>query len=182
MSKSESVQLQAIRRALALGYTVDTSLGVILDPEGHALVPSVFKSAKDSYPRVSLCGQRVSVHKVVAYALWGDAAFAPGVHVRHLNGDRGDASASNLALGTPSQNAYDKPDHVRSHMARVARAAQGPVPHNRVLDKNTIDSILADNPYDAQGRVITGFLGKWAARLGITKAAISMALKSRRIG
>jgi hypothetical protein len=43
---------------------------------------------------------------------------APGYHVRHLNGDPGDDHPSNLAWGTPTENAADTVTHGRTTRGR----------------------------------------------------------------
>jgi len=169
--------VQALQRD---GYSVDLEQGRVLNALGVPLGVTLTRSAKDGYPKVKLRGRTVPVHKVVAYVLWGDNAFAPGIHVRHLDGNRENTKASNLALGTPSQNAFDKPADVRSAMAKVARAAQKS-PCNKILNEDVMARLIKDDPFDLYGHVKIGFLGKWAQALGITKSAISQALKKHRL-
>jgi hypothetical protein len=51
----------------------------------------------------------VLVHQLVAYSKFGEAMFEPGVVVRHLNDDPLDNSWDNIVLGTPRDNALDRP-------------------------------------------------------------------------
>ena len=59
-----------------------------------------------SYPSGS---RNRTVHSLVAEAFLGPRPT--GMEVRHLDGDRGNASARNLAYGSPSENAADKARH-----------------------------------------------------------------------
>lgn len=61
----------------------------------------------------------VPCHKAVAFMEWGDAAFADGVHVRHLNGDKLDFSVGNLKIGSPSENYADKSTENRFRVASL---------------------------------------------------------------
>jgi hypothetical protein len=68
----------------------------------------------NGYPAVSLAraGERkqFNVHRLIAWTFLGpqDVRFQ---HVRHLNGQREDCRSSNLAYGTPLQNAADRDLH-----------------------------------------------------------------------
>jgi hypothetical protein len=130
--------LLAIKDALANGYRVDTERGLIIGLKGRPL--TIACRGSQVYPSVPLVTPNmprrfysVPAHKVIAYAIWGDAAFAVGVEVRHLKSDRCDIRGSNLALGTSSQNQLDKAPEVRRRAAVLARRAQGPVALNRKL-------------------------------------------------
>lgn len=100
----------------APGYYV-TDSGRVLSTTGWRGV-SVRELAqspdKDGYMRVRLTPPsgkqvRASVHSLVARAFHG--ACPPGQQCRHLNGDKLDNRASNLAWGTPVQNANDRDAH-----------------------------------------------------------------------
>lgn len=68
------------------------------------------------YYRVDLCRdatvRHALVHRVVCMAFHG--LPLPGQEVRHLNGDRKDNRAENLAWGTKKQNADDRSRHGRA--------------------------------------------------------------------
>lgn len=81
------------------------------------------------------------VHLFAAYVFYGVSAFEKGVVVRHLNANTLDCSKVNLVLGTPSENENDKPKHVRSRSARIARAAQGKRPLNAKLTDDQVSEI-----------------------------------------
>lgn len=76
------------------------------------------------YPQVNLSKEGRTkthmVHRLVAAAFLG--ARPKGFHVRHLDGDKWNASATNLAYGTAKQNMED--------MARHGRVPKG-VSHGR---------------------------------------------------
>jgi len=62
----------------------------------------------------------LGVHLLQAYQKFGDGMFQPGIQVRHLNNNSADNSRRNIGLGTPSQNAYDRPEIERKkHAAKV---------------------------------------------------------------
>lgn len=51
----------------------------------------------------------VKVHKLVAYQIYGLAAFEEGTQIRHLNNIKTDNSPSNIAIGTQLDNTGDLP-------------------------------------------------------------------------
>jgi hypothetical protein len=67
---------------------------------------------RDGYPKVTLSGgkhkrqKQVTVHRLVMLAFEGPRP--PGMEIRHLDSDPGNARRSNLAYGTHSQNEHDK--------------------------------------------------------------------------
>lgn len=84
----------------------------------------------DGYPcvRVVINGRRrrVPVHKLVAQQFHGPQP-APGYEVRHLDGDKLNPHADNLAWGTRKQNADDRERHGRTsrgaeHSSRITAA------------------------------------------------------------
>lgn len=141
---AEPAYLIALRDALANGYTVDVETGVIRGPSGAAL--SVRQGNPKAYPTVTIYSKAsrrrypIACHKIVAFAKFGDKAFKRGVQVRHVRADLANFRGDNLILGTPTQNAFDKPPELRREMARRARAAQGPGAWNRSFtDEQTRD-------------------------------------------
>lgn len=110
--------------AYSIGYRVDDS-GATWNRHGRRI------SSVDSYgyPALHLSlpnGHRtmLRVHRLQAYQKFGDAIFQPGVDVRHLNGNKLDNSASNIAIGTRSQNRMDMPRGARIASARNAANAR----------------------------------------------------------
>ena len=77
---------------------------VIREVKGRVLRPRL---RKKGYPVVTLSGAGPKdVHRLVALAFHGQGG--PGEQVRHLNGDKTDIRAENLAWGTQSDNERDK--------------------------------------------------------------------------
>jgi hypothetical protein len=84
-------------------------------------------SAHGGYRTVVLSrpGERhaYTVHRLVAEAFLGPKPT--GHHTRHLNGDKSDNSAANLAYGAASQNELDKVAHGRNPLANRTHCPQG---------------------------------------------------------
>ena len=119
-----SKTLIALKDALACGYWVDPVLGIVYSKQNAPLKP--FGNGC-GYNCVTLRGAVVPVHKAVAYCVWGDRAFGGRrVHVRHLDGDTSNNSITNLAIGTPRENALDKPASTRSRVVRDGWALATP--------------------------------------------------------
>lgn len=53
----------------------------------------------------------VYVHRVIAYAEWGDAVFTNGIEVNHINEDKSDNRRRNLELVTSSANKHHSIHH-----------------------------------------------------------------------
>jgi hypothetical protein len=75
--------------------------------------------APAGYPNVNLHGKRHTVHELVALAFLGPRP--DGLWIRHLDGDPSNNSPSNLAYGTPSENALDMVSHGTHHEIRRER-------------------------------------------------------------
>lgn len=100
------------------------------NPGGHGKsrrsVPKILTSSSGSsgYLIVSICGRTFCVHGLVAAAFLGPRN--KGAQIRHLNGNKKDARAENLAYGTPKENSADKAIHgtivsgERHHNARLS--------------------------------------------------------------
>lgn len=138
----------AIKDALATGYRVDPEAGVIYGLKGLPLI--IKNRGLQRYPTVSLVtpGMRnrfyaVPAHKVIAYALWGDFAFAPGMHVRHGKLGVENITSANLSLGTAKDNEADKDPSVKSAVAKIARAAQDGL-SNAKLNAEQVASLRAE--------------------------------------
>lgn len=97
---------------------------------------------QDGYLRVRVTlpsGRRVRafVHRLVARAYHGPCP--PGHQCRHLNGDKTDNRAANLAWGTAAQNAADRNRH--GSTVRGERSPNTPLTEQ---DVRTIRSMLRD--------------------------------------
>lgn len=112
---------EAVIYAQSKGYCV-TSDGRVISPSGRALKLQAnrdgylwFRPAKNAPP--------VRVHRLQAFQSYGHATFGDGIEVRHLDGDKANNSAGNIALGTRSENQMDKPASVRRSAALKASDA-----------------------------------------------------------
>jgi hypothetical protein len=107
--------LEAIERALSSGkYRVDVERGLVYGPPGVPLGTKPTGTSMYGLVGLSVSGMSrsqlaLNTHKVVAYAIWGRAAVARGIHVRHLNNNPTDNRKANLALGSAHENLLDAP-------------------------------------------------------------------------
>jgi len=83
--------------------------------------------AHNGYLQVSLSsgGLRVNgwIHQMVAEAFIGPRP--PGMQIRHLDGDPANNQLSNIAYGTPSENAFDAVRHGRNRQALQTHCVNG---------------------------------------------------------
>lgn len=98
----------------------------------------------DGYPsvRVTLAGKRVrySVHSLVAFAHLPPRSSSAH-EVRHLDGDKMNPHADNLAWGTPKENADDRERHGRTSRGKShAEAIKRGLP-NSPWNKGVLGSI-----------------------------------------
>lgn len=88
-------------------YQVDSD-GVVWGPRGRVKT----RTGSDGYQRFNVrSGGRhrvVRVHRLQAWQLFGAPMFGAGVVVRHLDNDKSNNAAGNLALGDASDNYYDR--------------------------------------------------------------------------
>ena len=87
----------------------------------------------------------------------GEQVFNPILEVRHLNNDHSDNSATNLAMGTPSENSHDRPATVRHAMAVHASAAR------RRLNDETLAQLRRDR---AEGMEYRDLAMKYGVSVG----------------
>ena len=71
----------------------------------------------------------VFCHYLMAYQKFGIAAFEKGIWIRHLNGNRLDASFDNIAIGSPSDNHGDM-----GAVARRIRSMPGGAARRRLTE------------------------------------------------
>jgi hypothetical protein len=120
--------------AYAKGYRVVD--GIVMSPyskEPRTLYTKMTKkhcSYKFTIKTSEGKGFGIPVHKLVAYQKFGDKAFETGTHVRHLDGDSLNNSEENIALGTPSENSFDRPHNKRKQSAIKTATA-----HRKFSDK-----------------------------------------------
>lgn len=111
--------------------------------------------SSNGYPSVVLSGRKSrTLHSVVAAAFHGPCPL--GMQIRHLDGNRGNASSDNLKYGTPAENGADTVRHGRG----VKGAAFG----RSVLTKTKAKRIR-----ELKGKVSQSVLAK---RYGVSPAAI----------
>lgn len=63
---------------------------------------------------------KCKVHRLAAFQKFGKKMFEPGIEVRHLDSNSLNNQESNIAIGTKSQNAFDKPIETRIRQATIA--------------------------------------------------------------
>ena len=132
-----------------------TADGDVYGPSGRKLRPYVHVSGYALVNRRTPKGVRsVRVHRLVAEAFHGTPS--PGAVTRHLNGDRLDNRAENLAWGTQSENWADSDLHGTSSKGERHGAA-----------KLTADDVRAI-------RAATGVTHReLAQRYGVSKSHVS---------
>lgn len=81
---------------------------------------------------------RVMTHRLVAYQKYGDAMFAPGIVVRHRDGNPLNNHADNILIGTQSDNMMDMPQATRKRTAIAATTK------NRVLTDEQVRALKED--------------------------------------
>lgn len=150
---------EALVEAHRRGWRVDDA-GVLRRPDGSA---APFHFDDDGYPRFTVwladlrVRKSIHVHRLVAYQKFGDAMFVKGIEVRHLDNTPGNSAPSNIEIGTPSENAFDKSRETRVRVAAGARRKL--TPEQRV-------ELLADR---SAGMKYTDL----AAKYGLQKSTIS---------
>lgn len=115
------------RVAFLRGYRV-SPCGKIVRLEQNP--PRIFQKDKGGYLLFTARSankrtRNCSVHRLQAYQKYGEQIYQEGLQVRHLDGNNQNNSADNIVLGTPLENAHDKPPEVSIRAAAIAsRAAQ----------------------------------------------------------
>lgn len=122
------------------GYRISPEHDII-NPKGEVLKGGVKNGYRVVYCRKDKKPSVVFVHRLAAYQKFGDSMFAPGVVVRHLNGNSLDNSYGNIALGTQSQNMMDKPPEVRMRCALNATS------HVRKYDRSEVKSYYQEHGF-----------------------------------
>lgn len=126
----------ALEAAFARGYRVDDS-GAVVSPAGHAIATHRACGYQRFCVRVGRRAVSVFVHRLAAYQCFGAAMFAPGVEVRHLDGDRANSRPANLALGTRSENSLDRDPVARRRHGQHAQDGR------RVLTQSEAEAVRA---------------------------------------
>jgi hypothetical protein len=104
------------------GYRVSDD-GKIINPKG-VQINGTRADASNNYQTFGfrIEGKRVicHTHKLQAYQQYGLDAFAKGIQVRHLDGNRYNNSKENIKIGTPHENYMDRSAEERRAHALVA--------------------------------------------------------------
>ena len=118
----------AIRVAFRKGYRVSDS-GEVTNAVGRVrkcqLRGGNTLTENTGYRVFNVCGgdrvpRPVPVHRLLAYQMFGEDALVPGKHTRHLDGNSLNNTPSNIAMGSSSDNAMDRPKEDRVAHARKA--------------------------------------------------------------
>lgn len=171
----------AVAQAVQSGYHVDAIAGVVYGRRGSRM--NTKQHCGSGYPTLSLRiegkGYTVQLHKMIAYAVWGDYVFAPGVVVRHLDSDRENNTISNLALGSYKDNADDIPSAVRARMASlISKQRKGQPSKKRGLSPEQVREIESTYiPLKVNGRLPSGLMAQIVERYGVSNVTIRKALR-----
>ena len=135
MAKLHDILLEAYSR----GYRVD-SKGNVVSPFSGKYRKCRYNSGgyKCFNIKIDLKAETVYTHHLQAYQKFGERVFDPRLEVRHLDGDSGNNSYDNVAIGTRSDNCMDKSPEVR------LRASLSGSRVRRKLDEKTLQSLLLD--------------------------------------
>jgi len=91
-----------IKNAVDSGrITVDLVTGSVSGTRGKLLKPRLDRFG---YLMVSFAGDYSYVHRIVAYAAYGERALEPGMQIRHVNGLKEDNRAGNLSVDATPGN------------------------------------------------------------------------------
>ena len=91
-----------IKNAVDSGrITIDLFTGSVSGARGKPLKPRLDRFG---YPMVSFAGNYFYVHRIVAFAAYGERALEAGMQIRHLNNLKGDNRSANLSIDVTPGN------------------------------------------------------------------------------
>jgi len=131
-----------VRRFYELGYTPENG-GVLRGPSGKQLSLTVDRSSRKSKglyaywqtrDRETGLQPRIYYHKLVAYHLYGEAAFADGVVIRHLDGNSLNNNFENIAIGSAKDNWMDIPATIRQRISDAGGVASRKLSAERLAE------------------------------------------------
>lgn len=128
---------QTIREAFSKGCFFDFKTLEFVYASGKRIPVKLY--GKQKYPSINLSYGSFSLHKFVAYQLFGEEAF--NKVVRHLDGNVLNLNKNNIKLGTHSDNNLDKPKEKRIAAAKKARRSQGIRPQGTILDFSVANQV-----------------------------------------
>lgn len=142
------------------GYSIDDD-GIVYNSKGHKITLGL----KEGYPSISVrygngYYRKIKASRFQAYRLFGDKIYEPDIVVRHLNGNREDHSASNIAIGTMSDNMFD--------MTKAQRIEKS-IPGAKSVNKYTPEFVAKIRNEYASGKSYN----KIQKEYGIPKSSIS---------
>lgn len=111
-----------VMRAVEAGYTM-TRDGRLFNPKGKEII-GFFSDKAYRQTRLKKFTANICFHQIQAYIKFGEAALYKGIEVRHLDGNPENNHWDNIAIGTPKQNANDKPASTRLRAAKIAAKAR----------------------------------------------------------
>lgn len=104
------------------GYRVSEDGSVVVGPRGRPLRLDIGTRGylRFSIGRYKQTAANVPVHQLQAYQLYGERCYETNLVVRHLDGNKLNNSARNIALGTASENSLDRIPEERMRAAEHA--------------------------------------------------------------
>jgi hypothetical protein len=107
--------------AHGLGFRVSACGSIVCAPDGRYLTQSA-NSHGYKYVRASLpIGRKhISVHRLQAFQKFGAQLYSEGLEARHLDNQKSNNAASNIGIGTKSDNMMDRPKWLRTKLAGLA--------------------------------------------------------------
>ena len=125
MTKSDT----AIVTAFSKGYRTDGE-GRVMNKRGRFRKCAVKRRGNDARFTFTVALNDgtvfpIPVHRFVAYQKYKDKSFAEGIVVRHLDGDAFNNRPENIAIGTVSDNAFDRPKEDRQLHAQKGLRGRG---------------------------------------------------------
>lgn len=150
------------------GYRIDDD-GIVYNPKGQRINLGL----KEGYPSISIrygngCYRKIKASRFQAYRLFGDRIYEPDIVVRHLNGNREDHSASNIAIGTMSDNIFD--------MTKAQRTKKS-IPGAKSVNKYTSEFVAKIRNEHTSGKSYN----KIQKEYGIPKSSISYIIHNNYI-
>lgn len=123
------------QQAYALGYRVSEDGLTVGRIGGVNLTTNL---TKDGYQRFCVGPnngrKNVRVHRLQAFQMFGDAIYQEGIVCRHLDGNSQNNAASNIALGTQSDNMMDRSKECRQRCAFNASRSIVKHDHSAVVE------------------------------------------------
>lgn len=128
-------RLHPEKQAAELGYRVSEDGLTVTRPQDR-IVPQ--QCTRDGYNRFTFgpkCNRlTIRTHRLQAFQSFGDAIYQEGIVCRHLDGNPLNNAASNIALGTQSDNMMDRSKECRQRCAFNASRSVVKHDHSAVVE------------------------------------------------